>query len=299
MTPIWLAAVGVALALPVPALLARARWPHLAPGAGVILWQALALAAILAMSGAGLATALWLVAEPDPSAARVAAHVAVLALGFVVWGRFWWAAWGVWRETQRRRRRHRALVDLIGEPDLRGAAVRVLAEATPVAYCVPGRGDHRVVISQGTVDTLSDHELAAVLEHERAHLRARHDLVLEAFTVLHRAFPRVLRTDAPLHQSRVLVELMADDASRRRHGAPAVARALVELMGAPAPAGTLGAGGALEAAQIRLARLADPAPRHPGAAISAMSLSAAVLLGPTVLLAIPWMLDASAVVLNR
>ena len=61
MTPIWLGLLGLALALPVPALLARSTWPLRAPRAGIVMWQSLAVAAILATSGAGLSSALWLV----------------------------------------------------------------------------------------------------------------------------------------------------------------------------------------------------------------------------------------------
>ena len=45
-----------------------------------------------------------------------------------------------------------------------------------------------IVISAGTLDLLDADELAAVLAHERAHLRERHDLVLLPFTALLRAF---------------------------------------------------------------------------------------------------------------
>ena len=68
--------------------------------------------------------------------------------------------------------------------------VRVLDHEVPLAYCLPGRRTSRVVVSAGTLGLLAGDEVDAVLAHERAHLRARHDLVLEAFDVLHRAFPR-------------------------------------------------------------------------------------------------------------
>ncbi len=229
MTPLLLGAIGLALALPVPALLSRAAWPRLAPAAGIVLWQSLALAAVLAISGAALSTALWLVTDPDPAPWRVVLHVLIMGIGVLVWARFWWAAWQVWRETSQRRARHRELVDLLGEPHGALPAVRVLAEQTPVAYCIPRLRDPRVVISSGAVASLDDEALRAVLEHERSHVRTRHDLVLEAFGVLHRAFPRVLRTDAPLRQSQVMVELMADDAARRVTGDRPLARAIVAL----------------------------------------------------------------------
>lgn len=289
MTPILLGLIGLALSLPVPALLARMTWTFRSPAAAVVLWQSLALAAILAMSGAALSTALWLVTDDELTWWRVALHLTLLAIGVLVWARFWWAAWQVWRETQTRRRRQRHLVDLLGEVDGMAPALRVLQEETPIAYCVPGRSSHRIVVSQGTISTLSSGEYAAVLEHERAHVRRRHDLVLEAFTVLHRAFPRVLRTDAPLVQSQILVELLADDAARKAHGDASVAGALVALAGAPTPAGAMGAG---NAAVVRMERLRNPHPDDPAAAATAYLISAIVLIAPTVLLAVPWMTHA-------
>lgn len=289
MTPVWLGLIGLALALPVPALLARATWPFRSPATGIVLWQSLALAAILAMSGAGLSTALWLVSEDQPPWWRIVLHVLVLAFGVMVWARFWWAAWHVWTETSTRRRRHRELVDLLGEPHGTGSAVRILAEQTPVAYCIPRRGDSRVVLSQGALDALDSDALDAVLEHERAHVRARHDIVLEAFGVLHRAFPRPLRTDAPLRQSQVMVELLADDAARRSAGKQALGRAIVSLAGSPTPAGGLGSG---SDALLRLERLRDPDHGRRTSAAASLTISAVVLIAPTVLLAIPWMLHA-------
>lgn len=288
MTPLLLGLIGLALAAPVPALLARASWPARSPTTGVILWQSLALAAVLAISGAALSTALWLVTH-DLTWWRIVLHVAIMGIGVLVWARFWWAAWHVWHETTQRRQRHRELVDLLGEQHGALPAVRILAEQTPVAYCIPRRRDARVVISQGTLDALDEDALRAVLEHERAHVRTRHDLVLEAFGVLHRAFPRPLRTDAPLRQSQVLVELMADDAARKVAGDGALARAIVALAGGVTPAGALGAG---SDAMVRLDRLRD-APRRqvwPGAL--SLTISVIVLIGPTVLLAVPWILHA-------
>src|SRR5690606_4331065 len=85
------------------------------------------------------------------------------------------------------RRQQREELDLLAE--WRGR-VRVVEHDVPVAYCVPSVTAPRVVISDATLNRLDEHQLDAVFAHERAHLSARHDLVLEAFTVLHRAFPR-------------------------------------------------------------------------------------------------------------
>lgn len=289
MTPVLLGLIGLALALPVPAALARMSWPLLVPRAGIVLWQSFALAAVLAISGAALSTALWLVTHDELTWWRIGLHLVILGIGVLVWTRFWWAAWTVYRETQARRRRQRHLVDLLGEADGMAPALRILSEQTPIAYCVPSIASPRIVVSQGTISTLSTAEYAAVLEHERAHVRRRHDLVLEAFTVLHRAFPRVLRTDAPLRQSQIMVELLADDAARRSCGDAPVAGAIVALAGSPTPAGALGVGGA---ASVRMSRLQRPDPRNPLASVAAYAISVIVLVAPTVLLAIPWMLHA-------
>lgn len=290
MTPVLLGLIGLALALPVPALLAQMAWPMQVPRAGIVLWQSLALAAVLAMFGAFLSTALWLVSESDPPAWRIAMHFVVLGLTIMVGTRLAWSLWTVLRETRSRRRRQRHLVDLLGDTDGMLPALRVLREQTPIAYCVPGLTEARVVVSQGTIRALSEAEYAAVLEHERAHVRRRHDLVLEGFSVLHRAFPRVLRTDAPLRQSKVMVELLADDAARKVSGEASVAGALVALAGAPTPSGAMGVGGA---EHIRMARLGDPRPGQPLASATAYAISAVVLVAPTVLLAIPWIIHAT------
>lgn len=290
MTPLLLGLIGIALTLPVPALLARTRWPYRSPAAGIVMWQSLALAAILATSGAGLSTALWLVSEDDPSAWRVALHVLVLAVGVLVWARFWWAVWTVWRATEARRRRQRQLVDLLGEPgsDNLAPALRVLRHETPIAYCLPDRTEARVVVSSGAIEALDADGLRAVLEHERSHVRARHDLVLEGFEFLRAAYPKVLRTDAPLEQSRVMVELLADDAARRVTGDRALAGAIVALAGSAAPDGALGSGGS---ALIRLDRLREP-PTRWWATTLALGISAVVLVVPTVFLAVPWIVHA-------
>ncbi|MFT4188334.1 MAG: M56 family metallopeptidase [Aeromicrobium sp.] len=264
------------------------------PRRRIVMWQSLALAAILATSGAGLSTALWLVSHDDPPLWRVVAHVAVLAIGVLVWARFWWAVWTVWRRTEERRRRQRELADLLGESDGTIPALRVLRHDAPVAYCIPDRTQTRVVLSSATIEKLDADELRAVLEHERSHLSARHDLILEGFEFLRAAYPKLLRTDAPLEQSRVMVELLADDAARKAAGDRPLARAIVAMAGSAAPAGTLGAGGV---ATIRMRRLTDPPTRWWATAL-ALTISAVVLVVPTVFLAIPWMAHAARVLIG-
>ena len=88
----------------------------------------------------------------------------------------------------RDRRRHRALLSLLAHGDPKVPGALVVDYPAAAAYCVPGLRS-RIVISAGALDLLDQAELAAVLAHERAHLRERHDLVLLPFTALARAFP--------------------------------------------------------------------------------------------------------------
>ncbi len=57
------------------------------------------------------------------------------------------------------------------------------------------------------------------------YLRARHDLVLEAFTAVH-ALPRLVRSVTALGAVQLLVELLADDAAARAAGRTPLAWAL-------------------------------------------------------------------------
>ena len=89
-------------------------------------------------------------------------------------------------QTFRARRRHRALLALIAREDPAVPGVRVLDHPSAAAYCVPGLRS-QVVVSEGALKLLSADELTAVLAHEAAHVRERHDLVLLPFAALRRA----------------------------------------------------------------------------------------------------------------
>ncbi|MGH3098456.1 MAG: M56 family metallopeptidase [Streptosporangiales bacterium] len=289
MTPIALGVLALVLAGPAPAMLARAGWAHRVPRATAVLWQALALAAVLAALGAGLATATGLIADPHPGPLRLVAYVGVLILTALVAGRLGWAFVALAVRTRARRRRHRALLDLLAEPDEPASGFRVLAEQTPVVYCLPAVRGGRVVVSAGVLDRLDPDELAAVLAHERAHLRARHDLVLEAFGALHAAFPYWVRSRTALEHNRVLVELLADDQARWRVGASPLARALVQLAQAPVPDAALAAGSS--ATVLRVRRLAEPPRRHYLLAAATYAVALTLVVAPTVFLAVPWLTD--------
>lgn len=299
------AGLALLLAGPVPALLGRARWPYRTPRAALVLWQAVALAAVLSAFGSGLAIAsLLLVPGPDgrPTTSPTReihalglplwlAYVVVFALTLMVGGRLIYMVVRVGIHTRRRRARHRILVDLLdqgGEHTVhRAADIRVLAAAEPIAYCLPGLR-RRVVLSQGTFTNLSESELTAIVSHERSHLRARHDLVLEAFTAAHEAFPRFVRSKSALDSVKLLIELLADDSAIKVTGPTPLARALVACSNSTAPQGAMAVGG--PTTLIRIQRLSGPLGDLRIAAAAYLT-AAAILIVPTLAVAIPWLVE--------
>jgi Zn-dependent protease with chaperone function len=299
-----LAVLAVLLAWPVPALLARARWPGRDPLVALVCWQAVGLAGGLSMIGAllvhGLAPwgqallpAAWglLTGRPPADPARgdhwVALTLAgVLALELV----------GVlllsWVRTTRTRRRHRALLELVVQPAT-SPDTRLLEHPAPVAFCIPGARP-LLVLSSGMVAELDDDQLAAVVAHERAHLKERHHLLLLPFVAWKAALPVLPAAERAYAAVRELVEMRADDvALRSLSGATprrTLARAIVAAAGggggAGVPDGALAVTGAGVRARVR--RLLEPPRPLPAVARwSALSAAGLLLLLPTALLVLP------------
>ena len=281
-TPVVLGVLAVLLAGPLPWLLSR--WARLrrTPAAAMLLWQSTALAAVLAALGAGVALVTDRLWEPPVAATDVV--VASLAGGvtLVVLVRLLLSGHRTGTDLRRMRRLHRERVDLVARVD---GGVSVLEHDLPVAYCVPGMSGSRIVVSRSTLTRLEPAELSAVLEHERSHLRARHDLVLEAFTVLHLAFPRWVASAAARREVEVLVEVLADRAACRSGDRRALLSALLALAGSPSPAGSLGSGSSL-AARVEVLRDTRP---HRVQSVVVAALAAAILALPTLLVVLPWL----------
>jgi Zn-dependent protease with chaperone function len=301
------ALVALLLVGPVPELLARASWPMRAPRAAVVLWQAIAVAAVLSAFSAGIAIAARLLVpglDGRPTATFTSeirvlgwplwlAYIAVFVLTLLIGARLLIAVLQVAIGTRRRRAHHRMLVDLLGVsrdgalPSTGAGHLRILDVSEPLAYCLPGVRS-RVVVSKGALNTLSDKEITAILRHERAHLRARHDLVLEMFIAVHAGFPRFVRSARALDAVRLLVEMLADDAAVRAAGPAPLARALVACAAGPTPSGALAAGG--PSTVVRVQRLGGRG-NSLMVATSAYLAAAAVLIVPTVALVVPWLTE--------
>ncbi|MER6590318.1 M56 family metallopeptidase [Micromonospora purpureochromogenes] len=164
-----------------------------------------------------------------------------------------------WRVQRESWRAHHDLLTLFRTASHTGAdPVLTVPHDGPLAYSLGGRPG-LVVISSG-IDRLPPGQRAAVLAHERAHLRGRHHLIVATVEVLAAALPWVPLARRAPNAVRLLVELSADAEAVRTCGAPAVRGALIALMGIPRPAHALSMAGA--DVTTRLRRLDAGGPRH-------------------------------------
>lgn len=305
MTALLFGILALALAGPIPEALARAEWPLYAPRAAMLLWQVIALVAVLSAFSTGLAIAANLLERgPDGTLATAPAaelarlgwftaslYALVFAATAVIGVRLTVTVIRIGVRTRARRRSHRTLIDLVDRADLHyraGSDIRVLEVPVPIAYCLPGLRS-RIVLSEGTLSRLTADELTAVIAHERAHLRARHDLVLEAFIALHAAFPRFVRSRSALGAVELLAEALADDRAVRASSRGAVGRALVACAGARAPHGAMAVGGPTTVARVHRLTYRPAAARR--IAVTAYALAAALLVIPTLAAGIPWLTE--------
>jgi Zn-dependent protease with chaperone function len=180
----------------------------------------------------------------------------------------------------RARARHRALLSLIAHHSADAVGALVVDHPGAAAYCVPGVRS-RVVISAGTIALLDQRELAAVLAHEFAHARERHDLVLLPFTSL----PRIGLVARCLDAVALLIEMAADDRARRHRPARELATALLRFATAPAAAtpacamSALPEGGPVMARVQRLLHPSDqPLRMRLGTGMAAVVLAATPLM---------------------
>ncbi|WP_212723123.1 M56 family metallopeptidase [Nocardioides jishulii] len=278
--------IAVLLAGPVPALLARWKWLHHTPFASMVLWQAVALAAVLSAVGAGLSLITDSTWNKDhaPWGSTAAVLAGLLTVSVVI--RLLISGHRVGTSLRATRRRHREQLDLVADRLGSHGRVRVLDHDVPVAYCVPGVGNPRVVVSGAALQRLEKRQLDAVFAHEKAHLKARHDLVLEAFTVLHRAFPAWVSSSAALREVRLLVEILADRAALRVGSPKDLAHALLAMASGRAPEGAMGVGTVDLVERVRV--LGDLKPR-PLQVFCLLAVSWALLVAPTALVVAPWL----------
>jgi Zn-dependent protease with chaperone function len=278
--------LGVALAEPVSRSLAAARWPARDPVGALLMWQAVGLAGGLALVGAGVVYGLAplgpdlrgalgvLAARPSAVLTVGADHLLALAVGIGLACRLLGVMAATTTRTLRARRRHCDLLDVLATPWPAVPGAHVLDHAAPVAYCLPGRRS-RLVLSVGTLEALDHGQVVAVLAHERAHLRERHDLVVLPFVAWGATAPFVQGMVRAQVAVAALIEMRADDVARV-HTRPAELACALRTVGGAAPAAALGS--FVTALDRRLARITAPPAPLPGPVWAAVRLAAAALV---------------------
>jgi hypothetical protein len=237
-----LALLATALVGPMSTVMARARWVDRAPRAGVAVWQAIGVSALLAGIGSGLCIAveryhrgvvgglsqlvggviggrpLAMIGLPDALGLTLAADLAFALccmLGVVTFS------------TVMTRRRHRRLVDLLALRTLETGAA-VLDYSAAIAYCVPGIRP-RIVVSAGAIELLDDAELDAVVAHEQGHAHEHHGLVMLPLAGVKKVFAFVPYARLAPSSVAGLLEMAADDYAVRRRDPSALVSALVSM----------------------------------------------------------------------
>ncbi|MEU2334683.1 M56 family metallopeptidase [Streptomyces sp. NPDC013172] len=274
-TAAGLAGYAVLVGAVVPPLLARAPWAHRAPAAAVLAWQGLMVAFVVATALSvyhivtaeqhvhdgmiGLLTACGLPADA-PSAGGAPLTVddvlAIAAPVVVILLPVGWLVRCAWR-ARRALNRQLDMLALVGEPAPEYGAT-IVDHGIPAVYCLGGRRA-RVVVTSGVLDVLTEEQLRAVLEHERAHIVGRHHLLKILVDAFSRAFRGLPLARHAKEQTNLLLEMIADDRALRHHSRDALATAMCEVAAGRAPAAALGAGGS--GVLIRLRRVLAPQPQ--------------------------------------
>jgi beta-lactamase regulating signal transducer with metallopeptidase domain len=226
------------VAVPLTSWFARAAWTADEPVAALLAWQAIGLSGGLAVLTAELTAAAldsggaWrsgvAAVLRTPGSAGVIETIALIAfvlslawlLGVLV---------GSFARAARSRRAHRVLLELLSRPDrAHDVAFDVIDAQAPVAYSLPGRDPH-VVLSTQARDGLTSAQLHAVLAHERAHLRQRHNLLVQPFIAWERSLPFLRSPRSARRRVEQLVEMVCDDAACAVADRGSLAAALAQL----------------------------------------------------------------------
>lgn len=202
--------------------------------------------------------------------------VAVLAPVFFLAVSLAWVLFGVSRGA---RRVHRLLVrQAIGH----GPSDSLIVGGSEVFVAAAGLRQPALLVSAGALTRLDDEELAASLDHERAHIAHRHRFVLvaaEAFRALARPLPG---TRGAARELAFHLERDADRFASQRHDPLALASAICKAAAAPVlpvAATALAGGDVVRRVQLLTEETAAPAARRQAAAAALAALLAALVVG--------------------
>lgn len=306
MTPPAVGLMGGAflIATTAPVLLRRCPGMISVPTFGLVTWLGATVAALGMMVAAGplalLDAHLWLATRTNPFSEFLAGCIGVLhrpgaaALAATVLASAVVSYVGVAliRTRSKLRKQARAYsraLDQLGRYDAQLGAL-VIPYAQPVCFCLSG-DTPQVVISSGTLQSLTARQLDAVLSHERAHLQGRHHTLIALAHGLARALPLPLFRALP-EQIELLVERLADERASTRCGRDQVAAALLRMTEPSAPPLALGATGASVSTRVSYLLHPTSCPRlRPQTVLSLLVAGAITTVGPVAFLTLACILS--------
>lgn len=232
------AALGAALAVTAGAPLLRkpAGWSVRHPAVALVMWVTVFATGCMALAGSAIAVVVVAITERAAASAwltttavLVAAWVSLGVMGALL------AVIGTrvdeWSTSKNAHRAELLLltacaterVEIIGDVE-----VFYVRCERPFAMSLRDGGP-RIVIAGSLESLLDAAQLRAVIEHERAHLRWRHDLVVSVAGLAQDTLPWLPAGCAFRRSVGLLVELVADDCAARVCGPAACAGALEQL----------------------------------------------------------------------
>ncbi|WP_043668003.1 M56 family metallopeptidase [Clavibacter michiganensis] len=223
----------VTVTLLAPLLLGRLPLVAQRPVAMLAAWHGFLVTAVLSLgSGLGLlihqGMALQAGARPEGSAVAAVplAYVAAGVLGVLLF-RLVEEGGRVVREARHRAGEVATLLLASRPYRVAGRDARIVESDVPLAALSPATGV--ILLTTEARARLDDDEIAAVLEHETAHLEQRHALAVRIAQVSRSILPALPASQRLALSTTIAIEFIADDHAARVSGPATVASALVKL----------------------------------------------------------------------
>ncbi|OUE23628.1 M56 family metallopeptidase [Clavibacter michiganensis] len=225
----------VTVTLLAPLLLGRLPLVAQRPVAMLAAWHGFLVTAVLSLgSGLGLLIHQGVsmqagggpVQDPAPVAAIPLAYVAAGVLGVLLF-RIVEEGGRVVREARQRAGEVATLLLASRPYRVAGRDARLVESDVPLAALSPATGV--ILLTTEARARLDDDELAAVLEHETAHLEQRHALAVRIAQVSRAILPALPASQRLALSTTIAIEFIADDHAARVSGPDTVAAALVKL----------------------------------------------------------------------
>lgn len=220
-----------------PVILPGRNWIYRRPNLGLALWFGLFIASVLAAIAAVMIAvtsifATWL--ELQSAKVGDSDWIFTLAISFAPWlilaiGGILLAVINnkferVFRESPR------ITPGLLGGKEVgRVAGFRIIELPLDFVYLGSSYADNAVIQTRAAIRELSQAELKACIDHEVAHLRSRHGLIVQALAFVQQALGVFGASKVMVNEVRVLIELAAD---RKVTDKTATRSALLKLDGA-------------------------------------------------------------------